>query len=111
MNATQQWASVAKPSQFFSVAPVYSRMLTLPNGHVLFSDEDSLLYDYPPDGTTLGSGYQPVISSITHVSGSAYSLTGCRLNGISEGAGFGDDAEMSSNYPIVKFVNGSNVYY
>ena len=24
---------------------------------------------------------------------------------------YGDDAQMDTNYPIVRFVNGSNVYY
>src|SRR5262249_50661730 len=32
-------------------------------------------------------------------------LTGTQLNGISEGASFGDDAEMSTNFPIVQLTN------
>src|SRR5262249_10360745 len=39
-------------------------------------------------------------------------LTGTQLNGQSEGASYGDDAEMSSNYPIVYLTDGSgNVFY
>jgi hypothetical protein len=39
-------------------------------------------------------------------------LTGTQLTGISEGAAYGDDAEMSTNYPIVQLVSGSGqVYY
>jgi hypothetical protein len=34
------------------------------------------------------------------------------LNGISEGAAYGDDAQMNSNYPLVRVTNSAgNVYY
>jgi hypothetical protein len=39
-------------------------------------------------------------------------LTGTLLNGISEGAAYGDDAQMNSNYPLLRLTDGSgNVYY
>jgi hypothetical protein len=39
-------------------------------------------------------------------------LTGTLLNGISEGAAYGDDAQMNSNYPLVRLTNSAgNVYY
>ena len=39
-------------------------------------------------------------------------MTGSQLNGVSEGAYYGDDAQMSTNYPIVRLSNASNhVYY
>jgi hypothetical protein len=40
-------------------------------------------------------------------------LTGTLLNGISEGAAFGDDAQMNSNYPLVRLTNAVSglVYY
>src|SRR5258706_7212899 len=46
-----------------------------------------------------------------------WSVTGVQtcalpINGISEGAAFGDDAQMDSNYPLVRLTDGSgNVYY
>src|SRR5262249_1814612 len=43
--------------------------------------------------------------------GNTFTLTGTQLNGISEGAAYGDDAEMSSNYPIVRLRWGNNVTY
>jgi hypothetical protein len=33
------------------------------------------------------------------------------FNGITQGAAYGDDAQMDSNYPLVRFTSGSNVYY
>ena len=42
----------------------------------------------------------------------SYHFVGTGLNGISQGAAFGDDAQMNSNYPLVRFTDGSdNVYY
>ena len=39
-------------------------------------------------------------------------MTGTLLNGISEGAAYGDDAQMCSNYPLVRMTNSSgDVYY
>ena len=42
-----------------------------------------------------------------------YKLTGTGLNGISEGAAYGDDEQMGSNYPLVRMTNAvtGNVYY
>src|SRR5207249_912507 len=40
-------------------------------------------------------------------SSTQYTLTGTQLSGISEGAAYGDDAEMSSNYPIIKLVSST----
>jgi hypothetical protein len=39
-------------------------------------------------------------------------LTGTLLNGISEGAAYGDDWQMNCNYPIVRLTDAAgNVYY
>jgi len=40
-----------------------------------------------------------------------YKATGKLFNGISEGAGFGDDWQMETNYPIIRISNGTNTYY
>ena len=53
----------------------------------------------------------PGISSVTLNSDGSYTLTGTNLCGISEGAKYGDDKQMDSNYPIVQLVNGSNKYF
>ena len=42
----------------------------------------------------------------------SFHLTGTLLNGISQGAAYGDDAQMDSNYPLVRAADGTgNVYY
>jgi hypothetical protein len=55
---------------------------------------------------------KPAISSITANGDGSYHLTGTRLNGISQGAAYGDEMQMDSNYPLVRFTDGSgNVFY
>ena len=89
------------------------RMLDLPDGSVLFSYGNSgQLYVYQPDGTALTAG-RPTIITITTNFYRSYHLTGTLLNGISEGASYGGDAEMNSNYPLARMTNNAtgNVYY
>jgi hypothetical protein len=99
-------------STYFA-APYYTKMLDLPDGSVLFSTGGySQLYTYRPDGSPVASG-KPTISSITYNTETAtYLLTGILLNGISEGASYGDDAQMDGNYPLVRLTDAAtNVYY
>jgi hypothetical protein len=94
--------------------PCYTfEMLDLPDGTVLMSNFTSSAYIYTPDANTNSTvtSLKPTISSVTRAANGSYLLTGTLLNGISEGAAYGDDAQMSTNYPIVSLVNGSKVYY
>jgi hypothetical protein len=94
--------------------PFTLSMLDLPDGTVLFvgGQNSSSLYIYTPDGTPLAAG-QPVINTITENADGSFHLTGTGLNGISEGAAYGDDEQMDSNYPLVRMTNNvsGNVYY
>jgi hypothetical protein len=91
----------------------FSNMLDLPNGQVLFgvSEEGNNQYwVYTPAGSQIAQGI-PTINSITETTCGVYRATGKLFNGISEGAGFGDDWQMETNYPIIRITNGTNVYY
>lgn len=87
------------------------RMLDLPDGTVLLSVSGEQLYVYEPDGSPLAAG-KPVINTLTTNSDGSYHLTGTLFNGISEGAAYGDDAQMDSNYPLVRMTNSfGQVFY
>jgi hypothetical protein len=87
------------------------QLLDLPDGTVLANAQNAPLYVYIPDGLSLVAG-KPVIKSITANADGSYHLTGTGLNGISEGAAYGDDAQMDSNYPLVRMTDSAgNVYY
>jgi hypothetical protein len=76
----------------YNSVPYANSMLDLPDGTVLFigGQNSQSLYIYTPDGTPLAAG-QPVISSITENADGSYHLTGTGLNGITEGAAYGDE--------------------
>jgi hypothetical protein len=96
----------------YASGPFIMRMLDLPDGSVLFSASSAQLYIYQPDGSPLAAG-KPTIISITTNSSGLFHLTGTLLNGISGGAAYGDDAQMDSNYPLIRMTNSANgnVYY
>jgi hypothetical protein len=79
----------------------YFTMLVLPTGQVMVANNTAQLDIFTPDAGPNPS-WQPTISNITDSGNHVFTLTGTQLNGLSEGAGYGDDAEMSSNYPIVR---------
>jgi subtilisin-like proprotein convertase family protein len=110
--STNTYAAVPDPSSDLSYLAAYNhRMLVLPSGQVMWSDGGSSTYLYTPVGGP-STSWRPTISSIAvHPNGSAL-LTGTQLNGLTEGASYGDDAQMASNYPIVRLTDSSNhVYY
>jgi hypothetical protein len=77
------------------------RMLLLPSGQLLLSDGTTQLWVYTPSGSPKRS-WRPTIRGIRQGPEGVFTLTGRRLNGISEGAAYGDDAQMATNYPIVQ---------
>ncbi len=92
----------------------FSNMLELPNGQVLFGESEEGVNQYwvytPGSATAIPQG-KPTINAIIPGGCPNYKLTGKLFNGISEGAGFGDDWQNSTNYPIIRLTNGTNVYY
>jgi hypothetical protein len=98
----------------YNSTPFANSMLVLPDGSVLFvgGQNSSSLYIYQPSGTPLGTG-QPAINSITENADGSYLLTGTGLDGISEGAMYGDNEQMACDYPLVRMTNDTsgNVYY
>jgi hypothetical protein len=95
-------------------------MLVLPTGQVLLT---SLIpttantfvggpdFLYTPDGGPLDA-WRPTIQSITDNKNGTFTLSGTQLNGLSEGAYYGDDAEMATNYPLLRMTDKSgNIVY
>ena len=88
-----------------------TNMLDLPDGRVLYNEQGSnTYYVYTPAGSSLTVG-KPVITNIITKSCNLYTITGTKFNGISQGAAYGDDWQMATNYPLVRLTSGANVYY
>jgi hypothetical protein len=123
----------APPSQFFEFdgrnlaaipgpprAPFdpsfFGNMLVLPTGQILLTDFSNDVEIFTPDasGGTSDAIGPVVVDAPARVSrGKTYSLTGRRLNGVSQGAAYGDDAQMATNYPLVRITNATtgHVFY
>ncbi len=86
-------------------------MLNMPDGTVLFGHRGMDFYVYQPDGVPLVAG-QPTITSISTNADGSLHVTGTLFNGLSQGASYGDDEQMDSNFPLVRFTDASgNVRY
>jgi len=111
-SSTSSFAQVTGPTGSTENHPSYeTSMLVLPDGSVLYVSFSSQLYVYRPDGNPMASG-KPAITGISSNGDGSYHLMGTLLNGISEGAAYGDDAQMASNYPLVRLAaTNLSVYY
>jgi len=86
-------------------------MLDLPDGNILVSIQNSnQYYLYVPGGTPVAAGV-PVVSTVTTTNCDTFMATGKLFNGISQGAAYGDDWQMPTNYPIIRLENADSVHY
>ncbi len=97
------------PSDLVNTNSDFLIMLVLPTGQVMLTTETHQIEIYTPTGSP-NDAWRPTITNITS-DGTTYTLTGTQLNGISEGATFGDDDEMASNYPIVRLRNQAGTIF
>jgi hypothetical protein len=92
----------------------YGRLLVLPTGQVLFTGGATVeVYDA---AGTYQSAWQPTITTVatTLTHGSKNNkITGTQFNGLTQGAMYGDDAQMATNYPLVRITNTAtgDVFY
>jgi len=96
------------------VSSYQTQMLSLPDGTILVSISQHSIsrqyYIYTPGSAPIAQG-KPTIDNITDIHCNSYMITGKLFNGISEGASYGDDWQMATNYPIIRLTDGTNVYY
>ena len=89
--------------------PAYTgRMLLLPTGQVLFSNNSTEIQIYTADGSPLAA-WKPVITACpdTLIAGQTHLIAGTQFNGLSQACSYGDDAQMATNYPIARISNNA----
>jgi hypothetical protein len=90
------------------------RMLELPTGQILQTDSSNDVEVYTHGGKP-NRAWAPTISTVAKSlnRGTTYQLSGVHLNGFSQGAAYGDDAQAATNYPLVRITNGAtgHVFY
>jgi hypothetical protein len=105
---------VPAPPQAPNDSSFQLRMLVLPSGQVLMTDFSTDVEVYTPQGrakASLAPKITSVPSTLTH--GTTYMISGKKFNGISQANMYGDDAQMATNYPLVRITNGTtgHVFY
>ncbi|MGA8432690.1 MAG: hypothetical protein WB729_22880 [Candidatus Sulfotelmatobacter sp.] len=89
-------------------------MVILPTGQVLFTDFSTSVEIYTPSGT-YQAAWRPTITSVaaTLTHGSVNNaISGTQLNGLSQGAAYGDDNQSATNFPLVRITDSaSHVVY
>jgi hypothetical protein len=95
-----------------------TRLLLLPTGQVLFASmfiSSIGIFNADPADPAPQAAWKPVITGFTAVMvpGQHYTVSGSQLNGLSQACIYGDDAQMATNYPIVRLTStaGNTVVY
>ena len=111
--ATNTIAAIANPPTNGG-PPFVSRLLLLPTGQVLFANGSTNIQVYTPAGSP-DPVWKPTITSVptSMVPGGTYTLCGRQINGLSQAVSYGDDAQMATNYPIIRVRNNTSghVFY
>jgi len=99
---------VNSPTQAANTASRDGSFLELPTGQILWANDGFLgsveVATYTPKGSAKAS-WLPVVSSVaaTLKTGSTgNTISGTNFNGFSQGASYGSDRQMSTNYPLVR---------
>jgi hypothetical protein len=87
-----------------------TRMLLLPTGQVLFGSmfiNKIGIFNPDPADPAPQAAWKPVITGFTPIMavGHHYKISGKQINGLSQACIYGDDAQMATNYPIVRLTS------
>jgi hypothetical protein len=109
MSLTQ----VNDPATAPQVSTYFGRFVELPTGQVLWTNTGEFflvkneIATYTPKGAP-NPAWLPKITSVAAtlaVGSTANAFSGKRFNGFSQGASFGDDAQVATNYPLARITN------
>ncbi|MFY9844637.1 MAG: hypothetical protein WA718_16800 [Terriglobales bacterium] len=92
----------------------FGNMLVLPTGEILLTDFTTDVELYSSSGSP-DLSWAPTITAVptTLTPSTTYVVQGTQLNGLSQGAAYGDDVQAASNRPLVRITNNAtgHVYY
>jgi hypothetical protein len=101
---------VANPASAAGEPTYNARLLLLPSGQALYANCTNTIEIYTPAGGPQ-SAWRPHITEVPHHlhPGGTYRLHGRQLNGLSQANAYGDDAQMATNYPLVRLLGAASV--
>jgi Protein of unknown function (DUF642) len=119
---TNNLLQAAAPPNAPNDASFYGHMLVLPTGQILFTDFSSEVEIYTPTDQNVDNTWRPVLKDINNYAlancfaniqpyppppcltisqNGPNTLDGLQLNGLSQGAAYGDDYQSATNYPLI----------
>jgi hypothetical protein len=105
---------IADAPNALNISSFYGYMLVLPTGEVLFNDRVGDISTFT-DGVAANTAWAPIITKVPTAltRGLAYTVAGKQLNGLTQGAAYGDDYQSATNYPLVrvKMTASGHVFY
>ncbi len=113
-SAFTQLGDIANAS---SLSSYEVNLLVLPTGDILAVETDYANNNLFPASTDYpaNAAYAPIISAApeTVSPGGTYVLSGNQLDGLTQGAVYGDDVQADTNFPLVRIVNNAtgHVFY
>jgi hypothetical protein len=102
------FVQVDSPPNAQNVLAQAVHLLVLPTGQVMYTDQSQDVEIYAPASQTYAPAWAPKIPdcgsvcSVTIYKSQTNVISGTGFNGMSQGAMFGDDAQMATNYPLVR---------
>ena len=112
---TDQLVQAAAPPNATKDQSFFGHMLVLPTGQIMFTDFGTDVEIYTPTDHSIDPSWRPRVTAIngnTCVNGlfclptvhnqSVNTVDGLQLNGMSQGAAYGDDYQSATNYPLVR---------
>ncbi|MBV9990758.1 MAG: hypothetical protein JOZ72_05640 [Alphaproteobacteria bacterium] len=110
-DKTVSQVQVSEPSSAASQSSYEGRLAVLPTGQVLWSSDVGDVQIYTPSTLKGAKGSIPKIksgkTSLT-VGSKNNKFSGLGFNGKTFGGYYGDDAQMATNFPLVRFTNNSS---
>jgi hypothetical protein len=112
---TNKITQVADTSDAATITSYRWNFLVLPTGQILACETDfNNIWIYTPSGSP-DPEWAPDIAAVPYnlSTGLTYQVIGRQLNGLSQGAAYGDDVQAATNYPLVRIVNATtgHVFY
>lgn len=88
--------------------PYVSRLTLLPTGEILWTSGNTSAYVYT-NGGSANPAWKPAITDVETFleKGASYPFYGTQLNGLSNGASYGDEYDPATNYPLVRVTGDS----
>jgi hypothetical protein len=108
------FAEVAGTPNAAADSNFFMRVLILPTGEVMVLDGTTDVELREPSGTP-DPAWMPTLTTVpsTATRGTTYAIHGTQFNGLSQAMQYGDDAQMATNYPLVRITNNASghVFY